>query len=110
MSDPVKGFQITADCENPRVIVHRNWGGPLYMRTMQVDNVVKVEAPDKITVPMFGRMGRLLQARQADLLRRMTPKAVDVILIHCTTPSGCRTNGMIAIPKNWELKVEVVTA
>lgn len=99
MAPQLKTLRLTSDHENPQVILHRNWFGHAVVATESRGLPMKVETPDVVTIPMFETMGPVTQAREVEALRRVYEKPSDIYIVHCTTPAGAQTRGLIAVPR-----------
>jgi len=99
VESPVRTISLTAVNERPQVLLRKDWYGYVVMCTEGRMNIVTVDTPDTVTVPMRPPMGPVTQQQEVAALRAAYKKASDVYLIYCETPSGVRTQGLIAVPR-----------
>jgi len=95
----IKTISLRSDHENPQILLRRDWTGDVVMRTEAPFCLIRITRPGRVTIPMFGLMGRLTREREAQNLRNAMQRAVDIFVVHCETKAGVRKNGMIAVPK-----------
>lgn len=108
MADIVKTIRLSATRENPRVLLHKNWVGHVVVCTESPRTPMTVSAATIVTVPMIESMGPVSSKLEIDSLRSAYKGPADIYVIHCTTPAGVRSQGMIAVPKALEPIVEAV--
>jgi len=108
VADVVKTIRLSALRENPRVLLHKNWVGHVVMCTESPRTPMTVSAATIVTVPMVDSMGPVSAGFEVDSLRAAYHGPMDIYVIHCTTPAGVSTQGMIAVPKALKPVVEAV--
>lgn len=99
MEIPVKIISLTSSHENPQVVLRKDWYGYVVMCTEARMSLIKVETPDTVVVPMRKPTGPLTQKQDVLALHTAFKKSADVYVIHCKTPAGVQTQGMIAVPR-----------
>ena len=80
------------------VYVRRTWKGPVVVKGERPGTLIRVDRPDRVTIPLGPNPGAVTREAEARNLVAACPDPVDVYVVEVTEASGQRGYGMIAVP------------
>lgn len=80
------------------VFLQKKWPGAVVVKGEHPGTVVRVDHPNRATIPLGPNLGDLSRQNEARNLVAACPDPVDVYVVEVTEASGDRRYGMFAIP------------
>ena len=99
MARPIKITQFKPGHEDAAVYMRRAWAGPTIVLGHTPAHVIRMDFPDRATVPLGANLGPLSREAGAVTLRNAAPFAADVFVVQVLSPSGEARYGMVAVPQ-----------
>ena len=98
MPRPVKGMQVSADREKVLLWLERTWEGPAIVLGEGILNLVVIDRPGDVVVPLGENHGALSRQRIVEEFHQVAPFNADVYVVEVSSPAGERRYGMFAAP------------
>lgn len=99
MSIPIMLARYAVTRPNVAVYVQRTWAGPVIIKGTSPRTIIRVDRPDRVTIPLGPNPGPVTRQAEARNLTEFCPDPIDVYVVEVTQASGQRGYGMIAVPR-----------
>jgi len=98
MPRPIRTVRLFSEGENALLWLRRTWDGPTLVLGDGPLNVVVIDEPGEVVVPLGENRGSVSRQRIVEAFHRAAPFGADVYVVEVTSGGGERRYGMFAAP------------